>query len=422
MMYLIWGLAVFLLFFNLGGTTLVNWDEAWFASVARDGMWNGQAWFYEPPLLTWVLSLMMKSKLSSEFWLRAFNAVCGLGIVVLVYKFAERLGGKNSGALATLIIISNIEFLFRARQINTDIPLTFFLLLVLYWAYDQKWLRSAFCFGLAFLTKRASWILALPALFLLRPKRDLQGQSLKVGVVFLATILPWIILSYLKHGDLFIKRFFVNFTVGKISTANPETGGNYLFYMMALKHSFKYWFIFLPLALWSKTKPLLVYVVTFLVFLTLAPIKASWYLLPVYPVLAVMLGTVLSKVNGQRSIVLLIVIVMASIQLIKYQDQYMVSCTTCHQVEIVGKAKKVIDDDSILYLDDDYLPVAVFYSGREVIPLRFDRAQRFDSKLEIENNSLLLSNTQTLDHLKQRLNQETKIVESTGDLLLLKLQ
>lgn len=134
-------LVLFLFFFRLGSNSLINWDEAYFATVARDmasrndfltGYFNGNPWFYEPPFLTWVLAVVFKFS-HSEFWLRFFNAGCAFLIVVFVW-LSTLMVYKNrlSAFFAAIVIASNIEFLFRSRQINVEIPLTLFLLATLY--------------------------------------------------------------------------------------------------------------------------------------------------------------------------------------------------------------------------------------------------------------------------------------------------
>src|SRR3989344_4035465 len=84
-----------LLFSRLGGTTLNNWDEAWFAAVARDGLWNGEAWFYEPPVVVWILRVMMMLGGTNELWLRIPFAFFGLGIVVVTYRLTVFITRKN---------------------------------------------------------------------------------------------------------------------------------------------------------------------------------------------------------------------------------------------------------------------------------------------------------------------------------------
>src|SRR3990167_1340205 len=131
-------ISVILFFFRLGSTVLTNWDEAWFGSVAQNmaksgsfltGNWNGQIFFYEPPLLFWLLTLTIKIFGESEFWLRSVSAISGVFTVIGCYVLAKNIAkSRLAGLLASLIILSDIEILFRSRQINVEILLTVLLL------------------------------------------------------------------------------------------------------------------------------------------------------------------------------------------------------------------------------------------------------------------------------------------------------
>lgn len=455
-------LAVFLLFFSLGSTTLTNFDEAWFASVAADmaasrdflvGHWNGQVWFYEPPVLTWVLAGIMSVLGKQEFWLRSFNALCGLLTVLLSVQLSHIVSGSRlAGFLTGTILLSNIEFLFRSRQINAEVPVTLFLLASLSSSFmaaktrKTRWLVSTgFFLGLSFLTKRASPILVIPAIVYVFWKSDSRMKLrnfLLLLLTFLSITLPWYGYQYWRFGDQFVNEFFLGYTIGKIRAVNMGTGASPLFYLFALKHAFKFWSLVIPIAVgWSiwvarkkqEYRVLLLYAATFFFALTAASIKSSWFLLPAHPILAVIAGSFLARIchSGGNvsdwragrirrfSIVFGSLIVSAS-QLFIYRHQFIVPETTRHQVDIVKYAASLTREDEPFYLDDGYLPVAVFYSGRRVIPLRFDRAQPVIS-LDVPSGSVVLSNTETVERLKAHINLPVETLASERDLLLLRV-
>lgn len=444
-------LAAFLLFFRLDSTTLTNWDEAWFASVAADmaarrdflvGHWNGQVWFYEPPILTWVLAGMMTVFGKQEFWLRSFNALCGLLTVLLSVRLAHVVSGSRlAGFLTGIILLSNIEFLFRSRQINVEIPVTFFLLaslsstLLATKTRKTRWfVLTGFFLGLSFLTKRASPVLAIPAIAYAFWKSDSRVKLrnfLLLLLTFLSITLPWYGYQYWKFGDQFVNEFIVGYTLGKIRAINPGAGISPLFYLSAIKHAFKIWSLVIPVAIawaiWVARKKqeyrvLLLYAATFFFALTAASIKSSWFLLPIHPILAVMvgyflttLGTKMGRIGSFTTVVILLVVV----QLFVYRPQFIVPDTTRHQADIVKHTASLIREDESLYLDDGYLPVAVFYSGRRVIPLRFDRGQPIIA-LDVPPGSVVLSNTETVERLKTHIDLPLEVLASERDLLLLR--
>lgn len=405
-------LSIFLLFFRLGETTLNNWDEAWLAAVARDGNWNGQVWFYEPPLTTWILSTSMKLMGESELALRLPFALFGLGIVLLTYRMA--------GVAASLVLLSDIEFLFRARQISTDIPLTFFLLLTVY-AWLRGWIKTGWiAWGLAFLTKRATPLLLLPMIFFL-PKRKLFAGLW----IFLIIVLPWHGYMYWRFGGEFIQKYILGYTIGKITAVNPVTGTDPVMYFLALKHAFKIWSLVLPLAViwvvrrWKEWKLILVIIMTFFVALTLAPIKASWYLLPIHPLVAIVIGSFLAKFVTRLPVFALVCVIVA-FQLVYWRNDYIVPETTRHQAEMARLAGALTQVNEKIYLDDDYLPVAVFYSRRRVVPLRFNRLPLMRESLLIEDNVYLLTNQTNLSELSGFL-MSYDLVAEQGELLLLRV-
>ena len=397
--------SVILLFWNLGKNTLSNWDEAWLAAVAREGgRWIGERWWYEPPLVTWVLEGMMQIG-QSEWWLRSFGAVAALALVIAVYK--------KSGTIAALVLLSTIEFLFRARQINVDIPLSLFIFL----AISRK---SGLWLGLAAMTKRLSFVLAVPALVWALRKQNWRRE---LGL-FLLVAVPWHIYSYLKFGQEFIDKYLLGFTVGKLTSINPVAGTSPLFYVEALRHGMKLWWLALPLALiwgWRKYIDWFIFVVTYLVALSLSPIKASWYMLPIYPALAGLIGGFWGDVFKKRKALgLILAIGIFSFNLLKWQQEWLVPQTTLHQATLAKQVKVMTNLGETIYLDDDWLPVAVFYSQRYVVPLRFNRGDRYDEPLELPNGSLVMTNQETMANLKTRVGK-LETIKQIDDLRLVRV-
>ncbi|MBI2309820.1 glycosyltransferase family 39 protein [Candidatus Collierbacteria bacterium] len=500
-------ISVILFFYRLGETALTNWDEAWFGSVAQDmvssgnlltGKWNGQTFFYEPPLLVWLLSLSIKVFGESEFWLRSVSAIAGLFTVVGCYFLTFRITkSRPAGILSGLIILSDIEFLFRSRQVNVEILLTVLLLWSMIFiskAYEsnrRRWIFfSAICLGLAFLTKRASPVLALPAVGYLLLKTTFREHPVPLFIFFITFItvtLPWYLLSYFKWGDQFINEFFIGYTLNKIKSVNVSIGTSPFFYLNSIKHAFKFWSLLIPLAaVWAavtafrdrKIAGIMIFILTFLFFLTLAPIKSSWFFLPPHPFLAILIGLFISRIvkfilrspvpsgtgrsriplrgtklhnqiivisdaakrrsgiyadilysfqlasrrSGFRvGVILVVIISLAGWQLYRYRHDYIVPDTTGNQAMISSLAGALSNKGEPIYLDDEYLPVAVFYSHKKIIPLRFSRTvNRVPSQTSIPDNSLILTNPETFPALKSATGILFEELFSVRDLILVR--
>ncbi|MBI5356975.1 glycosyltransferase family 39 protein [Candidatus Collierbacteria bacterium] len=464
-------ISFILFFFRLGNTALTNWDEAWFGSVAQNmaesgnilaGKWNGQIFFYEPPLLVWLLKATIKLFGESEFWLRSVSAISGVFTVIGCYILAKQISkSKLAGILASLVILSDIEILFRSRQINVEILLTVLLLWSIIFAvkaYEAKkiiWIiSSAICLGLAFLTKRASPLLALPAIgYLFFSSLTREAGSRSAGrvplfiffITFTIVISPWYLLSYLKWGDQFINEFFIGYTFNKIKSVNASVGTSPFFYLNSLKHAFKLWTLLIPLAaVWGTLKAfrdrkiagLMIFILTFLILLTAAPIKSSWFLLPIHPIIAVILGIFLYSclkrpglASQGRALLnkylvfagLSLIFVIATYQLYHYRRDYIVPDTTNNQAVISRLAGSLSENGKSIYLDDEYLPVAVFYSRKNVIPLRFSRTEnRIPSLVDIPEGSLVLTNLGTYPVLKSATGIIFEDMFAVGDMLLVR--
>ncbi len=450
---LIFIFTVFLLFYRLGETTLTNWDEAWLASVAQDiaargdwfgGQWNGQTWFYEPPLVTWSLAVLYKIFGPSEFWLRSLNAVFGLLIIIIVYNLSALITkSAKSAYVSVIILLSNIEFLFRSRQINVEIPVTFFLVFTIYAILKAGqspkrnwWIAAGISLGLAFLTKRASPILIFPAITYSLLKTKNRKNYFIIFITFISITLPWFFISYLKWGNQFLNEFFLGYTLGKIRSVNPGTGADIWFYITALRHAFKLWFPLIPFTLvWAAIKSfrdrkiaaLTIFILSFLIFLTAAPIKSSWFLLPVHPAIAVIIGLFIDSIIRQRpglalqgrallNQIIFIIIIIAAWQIWHYRRDFIVPDTTGHQAIMAKLAGQLTPSQNPIYLDDDYLPAAVFYSRRRVIPLRFNRLQPI-TPLPIPSGSYILTNSQTLPILQNNY-PGILLVKEPADLML----
>ena len=372
---------------------------------------------------------------TDELWLRIPFAIFGLGIVAVTYWMTVFITRNNlAGILASTLLLADIEFLFRSRQINTDIPLTFLLLLTLLAFLRKHWLVGWAAWGMAFLTKRATPLLLLPALLLLwwwQRKQIDKTRWLMGMMVFGVIVAGWHGYMYYRFGTVFIQQYVMGFTIGKIASINPVTGTDPVMYMWALKHAFKVFALALPVALiwavreWKLWRVVLVVIATFMVMLTVAPIKASWYLLPIHPLLAIITGSflawIVSQITDHRSqiVVFLLVGMVTAWQLINWQGDYMVPDTTGNQAKMALAAGALTNSGKKIYLDDDYLPVAVFYSGRQVVPLRFNRLTMERNELSIPENHYILTNLINLPALAVFL-PNYEMVADAGDLVLIK--
>src|SRR3990172_4861421 len=77
----------FIFFYRLDYSTLASWDEAWYASIARDMastgnfmqmMWNGKPFYDHPPMGFWLIAISYRLFGISEFSTRFPSALLGV--------------------------------------------------------------------------------------------------------------------------------------------------------------------------------------------------------------------------------------------------------------------------------------------------------------------------------------------------------
>ncbi len=93
----------------------------------------------KPPLPRWTIAgLMALTGRSDEWIMRLPGALAALGTVALVVGLGRRLGGREVGLAAGLVLVSSLFFISEMRQAGNDGPLTFFTTLALYAAW-RRW-------------------------------------------------------------------------------------------------------------------------------------------------------------------------------------------------------------------------------------------------------------------------------------------
>jgi 4-amino-4-deoxy-L-arabinose transferase-like glycosyltransferase len=193
-------LSAVLLFAPLRTGDLTGYDDAQYAHMAknilRTGDWlvirsNGYPALENPPLLEWMEASLFKLFGISDTVARLPAALCGFGVILLVYWLARRLTGDPFVALlAMFVMATSVYFLKYCARGMTDVPFTFFVLCAICaWVLardDPRWyLAAGACTALAQMT-RSMMGLALPAVFVLDLLVNRQGPPLRYAIPALA--------------------------------------------------------------------------------------------------------------------------------------------------------------------------------------------------------------------------------------------
>ncbi len=326
-LFLLFG-AIYVQF--LGRIPLFEPDEGRYAEIPREMLELGDfvtpllnyvKYFEKPPLLYWLNAISMVVFGENEFAVRFPTALCGVLTVLLVYYAGRRLFGRREGVVASLMLGSCTGFMVQSRLAITDILLTFCLstsLICFFLAVqgDEKhknsfyYLFYAFA-ALAVLSKGLIGIL-LPGiviftyLLLTRSWRLLGEMRLFSGItLFLAISAPWFVLVSLKNpefaGFFFIHEHFERFLTKVHGRYQPLW-----FFLPVLFVGMLPWSFFIPSALRSAWRSrnqsaapfrffLVIWSLLIFLFFSKSNSKMIPYILPVYPPLALLIGSALVK-------------------------------------------------------------------------------------------------------------------------------
>jgi 4-amino-4-deoxy-L-arabinose transferase-like glycosyltransferase len=322
-------LLVALLMFgiNLGGLPLRDWDEGTVAQVARD-IWRaptdsltwlyptlgGKPYFNKPPLMHWLIALAYSVGGVNEWTSRLPGALLTAISVPLLYGIGRELFlHRTPAVLATLIYLTFLPIVRHGRLAMLDGGiLCFFLLLMLCLLRTRRDLRWGMGVGVAFgllcLTKGIMALLlgaiALVFIFLDTPRLLTSGYLW--GGLLLGSLPAgaWYEAQWLRYGASFFRANLQTQSIERIWIPVESNGGPPWYYLVEiLKYSLP-WLIFLPWGFrlaWENrnmgwAKLVLVWTIGYLGVISLMSTKLPWYVLPVYPALALVAGMQLAQV------------------------------------------------------------------------------------------------------------------------------
>ena len=271
----------------------------------------------KPPLFYW--SGLVSSKLlgeANEISLRIPSVLAGVGTVFLTTFLGMRQFSPLIGCLAGLILTTCWRFAYLGSHARVDMLFTFFITLafVALWEFFRqenkslKWL-GGIAIGLAVLTKGPlGWVFPLLALFIFG-KFNKNFFIPWTHIVFIPLGLAglWLLLGWMDGGDAFSKMIYQE-TIGRIagSAAIHIHPKPFYYYIPQIFGGMAPWSLFLPLAIWHGRKYpdvswkfCTISFVTLFIFLSLFPGKRGDYLLPLYPMAAIILAVFLFRTDSK---------------------------------------------------------------------------------------------------------------------------
>lgn len=324
-------LGLIMFFWGLGNIPFLSFNEARraipAANMIAQGDWllprlNGELYITKPPLLYWLsASISLLFGVVNEWTARIPSALSALATAWIVFSFTRRHFGAWSALFALQIIIANAGFAMLGRQAGIEMLLSFLCFGSLICAFkytheeaNTKWLfLSYFLLGLAVLTKGpiALLFVTLPLLVdALYQRNPRQWQALQnpVGwLIFLVVGASWYLAVTWQMGSDIWQSTVQKDMLTKIHGTTGEPIYNYILWLAA--DFFPVFFIIFlaPITTLRRWKSnnitisiLIGLLVPFIIYTAFSD-KHAKYLLPIYPIFAILLGHKLSEIFQDAS-------------------------------------------------------------------------------------------------------------------------
>jgi 4-amino-4-deoxy-L-arabinose transferase-like glycosyltransferase len=317
------------LFFSLGNWSLplIDRDEPRFAEASREmrqngdflvPRFNGQDRFDKPPLIYWCQVLSYDVWGETDFAARFPSAVFSALATVATWIFSSRIFGSRVGIWSAILFATSFQVFIHGRAAVADMPLVLFFLTAVWADWERLrnsrsvfwWWTFYLSLGLGFLAKGP--VALLPAFF--APVRALLNRApyrfklrsvLWGGFVVLVVIGLWGVPALIATNGAYLQIGLGKHVLQRSLQPMQSHGGAGIpgyflflpFYPVVSFFSFFPWCIFLPgclIRLLTHREPdenfVLGPILVVLFVFTLIQTKLPHYVLPAYPMLAILVA------------------------------------------------------------------------------------------------------------------------------------
>lgn len=442
------GLLLFVFCYRLGTRALTSYDEAWYADIARNLLasknplslvFNNSAFVDHPPLGFVLMAIPMGIFGISEFSVRFVSAISAIGVLILTYLIGLRIKNKWTGVSAALIVLSCLQFIYRARSGNLDMLFLFWECLTVYFCLKKGgfyFVLSWVSFACLFLTKTLVGLGVLPLLIFITfaQRKTIKPKTLLLSFLLaLITVSPWYIYNFLTTNN-FLYYHFVQ--IGMRGGTEPNIAKSIHENLLYLRYGIGRWYkpffasiVFALISYIKITKDKKYWIILGLWFLGFSPLLLSskteiWHLLPLYIPIALIIAYSLREFTDllfPKSKIIPFLLTLSFFSLASFQFYQIIPLI--YSDKTVYSAEKDISikagNYSNVYLMDTFYPAAVFYSKHHIHPLYWDNdAYKIMLVLLSDSKSVIIVNNGTLGTLKGD-HVLFKILDSNSDFYLI---
>ncbi len=377
-------LSGYIVFNNLGSSTLFDWDESRNAQNALEILESNDwivlkyagkpdLWNTKPPLGAWLIALSFKIFGINEFALRFWSAFSAVGVIIIVYLFGKEIKNRFVGIIAAILLLINKGFIgyHGARTGDYDVLVTLFIIssMYLFYLYVEKkegrlLIYTSIPIALAVLVKGVIGMFPLAIIFVYMCysksfKQYFNKNSLYALLVFLSITLPWFVIRFFRGSEFFIRMISYDLIKRSVEPIEGHVGG-WLYYFSYLKYNlgiflfilFLIGFIYSVYLMKKKNRSisiLVIWISLFLLVFTIAQSKLFWYIIPIYPAISIIIAYFLDDLRRLFKIkeltlliIFLIVISIPFISIIKLTEVTNVN-QVHNSIKLLKKDLKEID-------------------------------------------------------------------------------
>ena len=315
---------------------LIPSDEGRYAEIAREmlvtGDWvtpryNGYKYFEKPPLQIWATASAFNIFGVGDWQARLWTALTGFLTIVFIGFTGARIYSARAGWLAAIVLASSPMWVIGGHINSLDMGLSAFLVAALCSlllaqtssnkTHSRNWMWACWAFmALATLSKGVIGV-AIPGMVF--GVYSITAWDWKIwkrlhiisgSILFLAITAPWFVLMAQRNPE-FLEFFFIHEHLQRFTqTAHSRTGPIY-FFLPLLLLGFLPWIPQVPGAIaqtWRERNRefssgwlLTCWFVVILGFFSISQSKLPGYIIPLFPALALIVGSRLDRNLGSNN-------------------------------------------------------------------------------------------------------------------------